>query len=389
MKAIYFSYVVQKNFSGQSRATEQIIEALDLKFFKPIVLNQYSFDRKKNKYKSFFEWVVNTLSISPKLIKVLFETTPIVHLSLGQEWASLLRIIWWYFPLATFKKVNFIISLNGRNFQSWGQNKLIRKVFSWILLKSRIVTVVGPNQKSILLKEFKIPSTKVEIIPNTSDFQCIPNEDFEKKFNNTNSIQVMFLSLLIESKGFVLFLEALLKIVREKEVNTAVKAYLCGTISFTKYCVHFNNSEKEVKDYIVSTIREIEKIAKERELDFELTWINGVRGIEKQNIFHKTHLFVLPTFFPAESQPLVLMEAMSAGCAVVTSKVGEIEYMLGHLENYLSESSVDELAERMFWLIENPNFLKDQAKNNLQRFNENFSIEIYNQSWQKIFNSFI
>lgn len=389
MKKIYFSYVVQKNFSGQSRATEQIIESLDNSIYKHVILNQYSFDRKRNRLTAIIIWIYNTLSISPKLINLFFERNPIIHLSLGQGWASFLRILWWYFPLFLLKNVNMIISLNGRNFQSWGKNELISKVFIWILYKAKLVTVVGPNQKNILIQCFNIPSNKIEIIPNASDFNGISKEELNKKFINPSHVQVMFLSLLIESKGFKLFLDALLKIAREKDLTYPVRAFLCGTISFTKYCSFFKNSEAEVKNYIEHTIREIEKVSKERNLDFHLTWINGIRGREKQIIFKNTHLFVLPTFFPTESQPLVLMEAMSAGCAIVTTKVGEIEYALRNSGNYIDKPSVDDLTDKIHYLIQHQKMLQGQAIEHLQRFNTNFSIDVYRVKWQRIINSII
>lgn len=389
MKNIYFSYVVQKNFSGQSRATEQIIESLDQYVYRPVILNQYSFNRKKSRFIALINWIYKTLSISPKLMKLILESNPVIHLSLGQEWASFIRILWWYLPLVVFKNVNLIISLNGRNFQSWGEKERIAKVFAWILSNAKLVTVVGPNQKNTLIERFQLPPEKVEIIPNTSDFHGISKQEFEKKFTNPSHIQVMFLSLLIESKGFKLFLDALLKIVNEKELNYPIRAFLCGTISFTKYCSFFKNSEVEVKKYIERTIMDIEKVAKERNLDFHLTWINGIRGFEKQTIFENTHLFVLPTFFPTESQPLVLMEAMSAGCAIITTKVGEIENVVGKSGNYLAEPSVDNLTDKIYDLIQNQQMLKDQAIEHLQRFSANFSIDVYRAKWQSIINSMI
>jgi glycosyltransferase involved in cell wall biosynthesis len=387
VKKIYFSYIVQKNFSGQSRATEQIIESLDKSVYRPVILNQYSFDRKKGSFIAFINWIYNTLSISPTLMKIMLESKPVIHLSLGQEWASLIRILWWYFPLCVFKNINLIISLNGRNFQSWGKNERIAKVFVWILSKAKLVTVVGPNQKSILVERYHVQLEKVQIIPNTSDFHGISKDQLDKKFEDPSHIQIMFLSLLIESKGFKLFLDALLKIAREKRINHPIRVFLCGTISFTKYCSFFKNSEEEVEKYIEHTIKEIEKVSNERNQDFQLTWINGIRGIEKQTIFENTHLFVLPTFFPTESQPLVLMEAMSAGCAIITTKVGEIEYVVGNSGNYLEEPSVDDLTDKIFDLIHNQQILKGQAIEHINNFNANFSIDVYKSKWQKIIKS--
>jgi glycosyltransferase involved in cell wall biosynthesis len=83
------------------------------------------------------------------------------------------------------------------------------------------------------------------------------------------------------------------------------------------------------------------------------------------------------------------MEAMSAGCAIITTKVGEIEYVVGNSGNYLAEPSVDNLTDKIHDLIQNQQMLKDQAIEHLQRFSANFSIDVYRAKWQSIINSMI
>lgn len=388
-KKIYFSYVVQKNFSGQSRATEQIIEYLSNDNFDKIILNQYSYNRKRNKILSLIAWIFNTLSICPKLVMLFFDKKPIIHLSLGQEWASIIRVIWWYFPVLAFKRVKIIISLNGRNFQSWNEKDFIKKIFKWIILKSDKVTVVGPNQKLYLIENFNISDSKIEVIPNTSDFSALSENKIMDKYKNLNQIQIMFLSLLIESKGFKLYLDALLFLVKYKEIKFSVKAFICGTISFSKYCKYFNNSEILVTNYINNIIEEIKTESKKKNIDFQLKWINGIRGEEKQTIFKDTNLFVLPTFFPTESQPLVLLEAMSSGCAVITTKVGEIEYLVGDNNIFIEEQNVEILAEKIYNLMNDIDSMEKMALNNFKRYEENFSKESYTDKWNKLIKSMI
>jgi glycosyltransferase involved in cell wall biosynthesis len=389
MKNIYFSYVIQKNFSGQSRATEQIIESLDSNQFKPVVLKQFSFDRKQNKIYSFFKWVFNTLSIFPKLVKLFCDKRPILHLTLGQEFASVFRILWWYAPLVLFKKSTLFISLNGRNFQSWRKDDIISIVFTWILKNCKKVSVVGPNQRNTLITDFSLCEDKIEIIPNTSDFEIISESNFEAKFQNTKKIQLLFLGLLIESKGFKLYIDSLLYMISQKEIATPIKAHVCGTISFTKYCRSFKNSETLVREYINKNIFEIKKIAKEKNIDFELIWINGIRGLEKQQIFHDSHLFIFPTSFPTESQPLVIMEAMSSGCAILTTRIGEIPYVVGQETQYIDNLTVEELSNKIYSMISNFNNLKINGESNLNKFKSKFDIKSYSNKWNDLIRNYL
>jgi glycosyltransferase involved in cell wall biosynthesis len=385
MPNYYFSFVVQKNFSGQSRAAEQIIESLNSKY-KVIILNQYSFNRKGNKIVSLVQWFVKTFSISPKLFKLLFDYKPILHISIGQEWASILRILWWYFPVVVFKKPRIIISLNGRNFETWQDSSRLKKIFAWILNEAEKVTVVGPSQKSTLLNKFNI-TREIVVVPNTSDINEIKIEEVLRKFDAEKPIQILFLSLLIESKGFKLYLDSLLNLVENNKIQVPVHAYICGTISFSKYCKTFNNSESKVENYINETIQKLIYFSKQNKIEFKIEWINGIRGAEKESMFKNTHLFVLPTFFPTESQPLVLLEAMSSGCCIITSNVGEIEYIVGGANSIIYEPNKEKLASLISTLVHDRERMLTIGIENYRRYQKDFSKKSYENKWNQIFNS--
>jgi glycosyltransferase involved in cell wall biosynthesis len=63
-----------------------------------------------------------------------------------------------------------------------------------------------------------------------------------------------------------------------------------------------------------------------RELDLEgaVTYLGPVYGEAKNELLAKTDVFVFPTFYAQEAFPLVLLEAMQFGCAVVSTFEGAI-----------------------------------------------------------------
>ena len=53
-----------------------------------------------------------------------------------------------------------------------------------------------------------------------------------------------------------------------------------------------------------------------------IEWVQGAFGREKDELFRHAHIFVLPS--KTEGQPLVLLEALASGCAVIATNVGGI-----------------------------------------------------------------
>lgn len=86
-----------------------------------------------------------------------------------------------------------------------------------------------------------------------------------------------------------------------------------------------------------------------------LGWIDEV---QKERILEECSIFVLPTYF--EGQPVSLLEAMEAGCAVVASGVGGIPQMVtdGYEGVLISPGSTRSLIEGMKQVLESEIFRK-------------------------------
>ena len=113
-------------------------------------------------------------------------------------------------------------------------------------------------------------------------------------------------------------------------------------------------------------------------------WIKGAYSTEKQELFKKTHIFVFPSRI--EAQPLVLIEAMASGCAIISSKAGLIPSMLGDNAAVLLENlSHEEIAKQTANLINNQHERNSLAQTALERFRKLFSSSIYEKNWNNLF----
>jgi glycosyltransferase involved in cell wall biosynthesis len=107
-------------------------------------------------------------------------------------------------------------------------------------------------------------------------------------------------------------------------------------------------------------------------------------------IFGKAHVLMLTS--STEGFPMVIMEAMAHGCAILTTAVGDIPYHVKSNENGFlfteiedEKSIISEAIEKIIWLRSNRDELKRIADNNIQYANHNFGIERFNKDYRDLF----
>lgn len=97
------------------------------------------------------------------------------------------------------------------------------------------------------------------------------------------------------------------------------------------------------------------------------------------------HIAVVPTV-GSEGTSLSLLEAMAAQCAVVCTNVGGMTNIVldGYNGIFTSPGNEKELYEAIAHLIENPDKIKQIAKNAYETVSQSFSHEEWKQKWLKI-----
>jgi glycosyltransferase involved in cell wall biosynthesis len=122
----------------------------------------------------------------------------------------------------------------------------------------------------------------------------------------------------------------------------------------------------------------IDRIGPER-----VTWVKGAVEERKRNLYICAHIFVFPSRYAVEAQPLVLLEAMAAGCAIITTRVGEIERILGPNEAYfLNRADAAELTEAIALLARDSELRSRLATAACRRFIAEFSKTRHIDAWE-------
>jgi glycosyltransferase involved in cell wall biosynthesis len=96
-------------------------------------------------------------------------------------------------------------------------------------------------------------------------------------------------------------------------------------------------------------------------------------------------LYVLPSLW--EGLPIVLLEAMAAGCPVVATNVGGNDMVIQHGENgsLIEPKNPALLASEVIRVLDNEELRKDYARKGIKLFKNKFGAEVMTQHYQRLY----
>ena len=156
--------------------------------------------------------------------------------------------------------------------------------------------VLGESLRGVF--EGMVPADKVHVVPNFAEADLFaPPEAIRRKYDEIAPLRVLFLSNLIPGKGHFELLEAWIEM--ERITPGRVQLDFAG---------------------------DFETEAEERRFREMIRGKEGVRlhglvqGNAKRDLLFNAHILCLPTYYPYEGQPIVILEGYAAGCAVITTR---------------------------------------------------------------------
>lgn len=316
------------------------------------------------------------LALCWSFFTLLFKAKPKVYLNMGQTWFAFIREGLPFALVSLLRPgMNSAISLHGHLFTRWNPVGKQMRVFRFILNRADLVTVLGEVQKKCLI-DAGVKSPCIQVVNNSCEVPICT--DLQQK----QPASFLYLSNLIESKGYRIFLEALGELASLlPEEEAPVTNILCGKIWPTGEAGEFS-SEQEARSWIEGMVAQINSYGK-----ITVSWKEGAYGGEKLDLFRESTFFAFPSQYKVEAQPLVLLEAMASGCVIITSTVGEIPSTVSpDCSSTLEDCSAQTLAAEMLSMIQLPvKELASKQQSAIARYQQNFSPQIYKDTWSSIF----
>lgn len=263
-----------------------------------------------------------------------------------------------------------IIHIHGGNYDGFYRNQkpTIQKQINRMLTKVDSILVLSKS----LTKMFSfnpILKNKLKIVQNGLPWNLDINQTNyqELPMSNDSPIKIIFLSNLIESKGYLDVLEATAVLINE--YGYYIKADFCGEF------IHYDDAKRfakltEAKDYFYAFIAK-------NNLENHVNY-HGVIGLEKkQKLLKEAHFFVLPTNYINEGQPISVIEAMAYNCVVFTTDYRGVSELVTNYKSgvYVKFNNPLEIAFEIHKLIENPTEFQRISKNAHKNYLQNFTKE--------------
>jgi len=169
----------------------------------------------------------------------------------------------------------------------------------------------------------------------------------------------------------------------EKDYNTALKAFRLMIDSMLD-----KNNTNVVKYKLIgygSLLEDIEKIVEELHLKNEVEILINPKNIS--NYFTQADIYLSTSIQEGLSNSI--MEAMSFGLPVIATNVGDNRYLVveGETGYLVPIRDADAISDKLIYLINNPDRLKEFGIKGYQHIRNNFSTEIFSQRYISLINS--
>lgn len=199
---------------------------------------------------------------------------------------------------------------------------------------------------------------KLFVIPNFAEDYIFANQaTILRKFASNTPLKLLFLSNMLPGKGFVELIRAYSAL--GDDSKNSIQIDFAGKFPSEQNEIEFADAINGLKN---------------------VHYHGSVRGEKKRQLFHGAHVFCLPTYYPYEGQPISIIEAYAAGCAVITtnhSGIGDI--FTDRVNGYVVEKrSVDSILSVLKILNMKKTELARIGFDNAEIANRSYKVEMFN-----------
>ncbi|MBX0313349.1 glycosyltransferase [Planococcus glaciei] len=327
---------------------------LQHEFNSPIKISYIATHTEKGDIYNFLFFVQ---SLGRIFFHLLFKNPLLVHLHMSERGSFVRKYI--IFRLAKLFGKKVIIHTHGAEFKEYfmSSSPMMKKKIMGLLKNADRVLVLGESWEMIL-RSIE-PEAKTTILMNSVPIPVIDSSKRRQK-----DFHLLFLAVLIERKGILDLIEAsVLPIMQAKKNNLRLIFHIAGDGELMEA------AKKRVSEYNFE------------EFFHFYGWVNES---QKKKLLKLADLFILPSY--NEGLPMSILEALSYGIPVISTKVGSIdEAIVDGVNGYLIEpGDIHALSMRISELAATQSLMSmRQASRKIAE--EKFGNEQYFKEMEKIY----
>jgi glycosyltransferase involved in cell wall biosynthesis len=271
-----------------------------------------------------------------------------VYITIGQTFFGVLKY-YPYFLVAKLLKKEIIVHLHGGHLKNQFDGlKGLRK----IIFKN----ILSMTDKAIVLSK----SLEVNFIPfiDKKNIYILENfvEDFlfkDVKEKDLQKLKIIYLSNLMKEKGILDLLDSLILLQKK---NIPFEARIGGGM------------DEIMKDEIESKLSNLKDNVK---------YMGLVYKDDKKDLLNWGNVFVFPTYYAMEGQPISIFEAMATGNIILTTKHAGIPDVFKNSVNgfYIDKKSPKSIADKLTDMSSNLLSCKYISENNMNEAKEKYRVK--------------
>lgn len=356
MKSVLIIGPFPKPISGVSLANKVVQEILEKSNDFNVTTINTSYPEFQDKVGSFsFKKLIFFLKINFSVFKVFKNDS--IYITPGQTFFGITKYFL-FIMIASLLNKELIIHVHGNYL---GTQYLQLKGFK----KRLFYFLISKFTKGIVLS----PSLKNNLTPFLSDENIFVLYNFAENYLSENvkevdqsSLKISYLSNLMKEKG-IFELLASLQDLENKGIN--YKAKIAGNI------------DADLREVILNKIAVLKNTS----------YVGVVYKDDKKQLLNWSNIFVLPTYYKMEGQPISILEAMATNNVIIsTNHAGIIDIIENNKNGYLIEKENSEsITEKLMLLNNNKSKILEISNYNKTYFAENFTIKKFSEEILKIF----
>lgn len=284
----------------------------------------------------------------------VFKKIDIIHFHTCSKWG-----FWqpaFYLRIAKVFKKKTIFHMHGGGFPEFYNNLNEKQQNSVKKTLKSVDKIIVLSEKWKKIYEKIVINNKICVIHNSVDELKYRKYKLSKE---KNKLKILYLGKISEDKGIYDLLNAINKL---KIQN--IEFIFVGPI--------------ENKKKFFETINRL-KIRNKCKI------IGEIIGDSRFKYFALASIFILPSHI--EALPIALLEAMSFGLPIISTKVGAIPEVITNQKNgiLIEPKNINELAKSIKKLVLNPKLREKMKLNNLQLIQSKYSINKFSQEIRTIY----
>ena len=351
LKKILFILHVPPPVHGSSIVGEQIKnsdiinDSLDCDYINLLVSRTLT-ETGKSSYLKIFRFLIIWFKL---LIKIIIKKPELCYIALTVSGSAFYKDVLLVVILRLFR-IKRIYHLHNKGISNFQHKTNYKKLYPFVFDDADVILLSKRLYKDI---ETFVPESRIHICPN--GIPDITSGTIYRIPSTFNSVKILFLSNLIDSKGIFILLDACM-ILMQRGIE-----FECD----------FIGAEGDL------SVDKFNKRVLQNGLKKHVSYLGKKYGKDKQDSFIDADIFAFPTYYHNECFPLVLLEAMQFSLPIVSTFEGGIpDIVEDGVTGYLvPQRDVEALANKLEALINNSELRIMMGKAGRQKYEKEFTLD--------------